>query len=414
MRICMLVYYYWPEKAGGAESQCRKLSKALVDRGHQVTVLTSLGDSSLLREEFDDEVHVIRLPIFESWFKSRKASTSSKHDNCFEYSGGNVGGDSEGGGKPSFVRSFLGQIAANSVRYLNILVFYCSLVLCLKKRKNQFDTLHVHTADWIAGTATLAGKIFGIAVICKGADTPVFPELVCVPARSFIDRYRKRPQFIALTDAMADDLCANGVYEDKITVIPNGVKIPTTIADPSSNSNFLFLGNFSQTAAHKGFDIIVKAWRNVIAQEPNARLIMAGGGDYAEWQELAYRYKIEDSISFPGYCSDIQSLFMKSCCLLLPSRKEGISNALLEAQSFGLPAIVSDLPGNREVVISGKTGVIVPVNSSSALSDAILTMYRDATMRGAYGLAARERIETNFSIQSVAERVEAVYSRFLM
>ncbi|MCI5195756.1 MAG: glycosyltransferase, partial [Candidatus Electrothrix sp. AW5] len=131
------------------------------------------------------------------------------------------------------------------------------------------------------------------------------------------------------------------------------------------------------------------------------------------WQQLARKLGCLDSIEFAGYQADLAPFFRKSCCLLLPSRKEGISNALLEAQSWGLPAIVSDIPGNREIVLHEINGLIVPVENSDALAAACIYILDNPLLREKYGYAARKRIEELYSMERIADLTVNLYKELL-
>ena len=240
---------------------------------------------------------------------------------------------------------------------------------------------------------------------------PVFPPLRAVPLAACCDRWRRKPHFIALTQAMKDDLLRNYVPANKITVIPNGVPVSAQTALVEKNNHFLYIGNFSQSAAHKAFDVLLKAWAAFHQQRPTPRLLLLGGGDAEPWQMLARQLGCADSVDFLGYQTCLPPFFEQSCCLLLPSRKEGIANALLEAQSWGIPAIVSDIPGNRAVVEHQKNGLIVPVGDSKTLAEAMLHLYDSPELHKKYGAAARKRMEEIFALDTVADQTVALYQQ---
>ncbi|MCI5127286.1 MAG: glycosyltransferase family 1 protein [Candidatus Electrothrix sp. AS4_5] len=414
MRICMLIYSYWPHKVGGAENQCRRLSSELAALDKEITVLTGRHEIDWSVKEKEGKVLIRRIATFETLLKKIKMffgkhKTQDIHNPCCVKE--KILNDAvQSTGK---ITGTLAGLAAWLVRYLNIFFFCTHAFLFFLFNRSSFVLIHVHTAEWIAGLAAFSGKFFNIPVVCKGADMPVFPPLHAVPLSTCCDIWRRKPHFIALTQAMKDNLVQNGVSDNRITVIPNGVKLPDRTATPSRNSHFLYIGNFSQSAAHKSFDILIEAWAKIHRLRPDTKLFMLGGGNADEWTALADSLGCDDSIEFLGYRKKLTPFFLQTCCLLLPSRKEGISNALLEAQSFGLPAIVSDIPGNREIILHEINGLIVPVENSDALAAACIHLLDNPLLREKYGYAARKRIEELYSMERIADLTVNLYKELL-
>ena len=405
MRVCMLSYYYWPRPTGGAESQCRKLSTALAARGHECTVLTIRHVWADPARQLENGVRIVRLPIVET-FLCRNRQVLGLRKNATSLAVPPTAQANQPAGRLKDTLAFL-------LKYSNSLAFIIATLCYLAYYRKEIDILHVQTAEWIAGLAAWAGKLFSIPVLCKGSNIPVFPEQQAIPCAAFFNAWRRKPHFIALTSAMREDMLNNGVPARYINVIPNGVELPARTIAVEQNRDFLYIGNFSQSAAHKGFDVLLAAWAIFHRLRPEPRLIMLGGGDASPWQCLATQLACAESIDFAGYQTDISPYFLSACCLLLPSRKEGISNALLEAQSWGIPAIVSDIPANQAVVSQQQNGLLVPVGDSKALAAALLRFSEEPDFRRTCGTAARQRMEDCFSMDSVATRTLALYQQLL-
>lgn len=404
----MLTYYYWPVPAGGAENQCRRLAGVLTERGHQCLILTCRCRSADIRQDEENGVAIVRIFSLELFLEFLQSLRNKKKALQEEKRGSRSSSATD---EQTVFQQKISKNINSCIRFCNIAVFSLAALFFLFRRHRLFDIIHVHTADWIAGVAAFAGKLFKLPVICKGADMPVFPPLQAVPLAACCDGWRRKPHFIALTSAMKDDLMRNAVPESRITIIPNGVPVPAQTAAVEKNSHFLYIGNFSQTAAHKAFDVLLEAWAMFHHQRPVPRLLLLGGGNAEPWQTLARQLGCAESVDFLGYQTCLPPFFEQSCCLLLPSRKEGIANALLEAQSWGIPAIVSDIPGNRAVVEHQKNGLIVPVGDSKVLAEAMLHLHDSPELRKRYGSAARKRMEEIFALDTVADQTVALYQQ---
>ena len=138
-----------------------------------------------------------------------------------------------------------------------------------------------------------------------------------------------------------------------------------------------------------------------------------GGGDlFEETRRLAQTCVARDRIHLPGFDRPEKWLAWADC-FVLPSRREGLSNALLEAMAAGLPCIANDIPPNREVLDDGKAGVLVPVENCDALEAAMRDMVEDDGMARRFALKAKERAERCYSIRAVADRYVNLYESLL-
>ena len=114
-----------------------------------------------------------------------------------------------------------------------------------------------------------------------------------------------------------------------------------------------------------------------------------------------------------GSRNDIPDLLSASDIGLLCSHEEGFSNAILEGMAAGLPMVVTDVGGNSEAVVNGKTGVVVPARQPAALGQAILELAKDSKRRKEFGGAGRARVEAEFSLEKSVEGYEEVYGSLL-
>lgn len=129
-------------------------------------------------------------------------------------------------------------------------------------------------------------------------------------------------------------------------------------------------------------------------------------------EELAAWHRTGD-IEWLGPRKDVPELLRASHIATLPSYREGLPKSLMEAMSVGLPVVVTDVPGCRELVEDGVTGLLVPPKNPDALAVAIARLVGDATLRTRLGTAARALIKREFSTEEVCQRTLSVYRAML-
>jgi glycosyltransferase involved in cell wall biosynthesis len=192
--------------------------------------------------------------------------------------------------------------------------------------------------------------------------------------------YRRADGVICQTQAMADDLAAElGVRRNRLAVLPNPVDLEEirNCAEPNPalctgpGPHLLAVGRLSR---EKGFDLLLGAMAMVREKFPTADLLIAGGGPEAAALKAQCRaLGLEGAVRFAGPISHPWSLFPAATLFVLPSRHEGLPNALLEAAAGGLPIVA--LPGSGGVVdlLHAQPGVrLAPEISAEALAASLL------------------------------------------
>ena len=406
----MVVSQFPPAHCGGAEMQCWQQARALVARGHEVTVLTEWFVWNSARREMKDGVEIRRLGFFlpvtfcvrriHRWLRLRISPPRVDRPDPFSADHSPREVDN--------IRRFRWLAPFEWLGHLSFIFETAVGVWCHQIRA---DIVHVHESHWVAGFAQWIAEQVGVPVFCKEACGEVlkWPGARDVPWLEVWKRRRMKCRYIAITPHIRMELERAGVGTDQIDEIPNGVDIPKAMGTPGSQEAVVYAGNFSQGAVYKAFDILLQAWGEVHRQEPRMRLRLFGGGGVERWKQVAEREGCGDSVEFAGQTSNLSQEFLKAGFLVLPSRVEGLSNVLLEAQAAGLPAVVSDIGGNVAVVENRKNGVVVPVGDARALANAMLELFRSPELRAQMGHEARIRIQEAFSIQKVAEQLEAAY-----
>lgn len=166
----------------------------------------------------------------------------------------------------------------------------------------------------------------------------------------------------------------------------------------------------------KGVGEFVEAARHLKTEGVEARFALAGAPDpgnrAAIPEETLHAWATEGAIEYLGFQDDIPALFRKSAIVCLPSYREGLPKALLEALAAARPIVTTDVPGCRETVIPGVNGLLVPAQDPSALAAALGALLRDPSRRIAMGAAGRLLAETEFSNSRVIAETLKVYRDF--
>ena len=144
-------------------------------------------------------------------------------------------------------------------------------------------------------------------------------------------------------------------------------------------------------------------------------LLIAGSGPLAEsLQAEGERLRLSDRVRFLGADENIRRLYNAADGFVMSSHYEGLSIALLEAASMGLPAVVTDVGGNAEVVTDGVTGYVVEPGNQASLAAAMEKLQSaPAEARRSFGRAAREHCQKAFSIETIVDRWIELYQSFL-
>ncbi len=185
---------------------------------------------------------------------------------------------------------------------------------------------------------------------------------------------------------------AQWVPPDRLRFAPNVLVPPAERRPPARREPSILI--VARLAAHKSHDVLPDALALLPADLDGWRLAIVGTGD--EDQRLrnhARRLGVADRVDWHGSTDDPSPFYRHCEIFALPSRYEGLPNALLEAMSFGLPPIVSDAaPGPLEVVHHGTTGLVVPTGDPGALASAIEVLARTPELRQRLGDAARREV----------------------
>lgn len=205
-----------------------------------------------------------------------------------------------------------------------------------------------------------------------------------------------------------------GVAAEKVRVIPgSGLDIRRFPYRAAKDSAPIMVCYSGRMLHDKGVSEFVWAIDHLVGQGVPVQGVLMGKIDSDNPSGMTAR-ELQDliasgAVSWLGERDDVIGVLSDCDIAVLASYREGLPKSLLEAASVGLPLVATDVPGCREIVQHGVTGLLVPARDAQALADAIRTLATSAEMRGRYGSAARELVERCFSIDVVVPEVLALY-----
>lgn len=283
----------------------------------------------------------------------------------------------------------------------------------------------------IVQTFNIDSDIFG-TIIAKFSGVPVV-----ISSRRDLGTYRKKrhlmvsrvthkyvSHFLAVCHAVARNLSEREkIAANQITTIYNGFDFADLAKVDQSRvtalrkrfnigSNAFVIGNVSHFRPEKGYHIFFAAVRKVRSLIPDLRVIAVGAGEplLGEFKHEIEKEGLENCVFLTGYAPNVLDyLSVMDICCLTPVSNEGFSNALLEQMAMGIPVIATDVGGNREAIVHGKSGLIIPPNDVNALADAIMNLYKNKKLRKSFGENAKRRIESKFVVDKMVEQMEQFY-----
>jgi len=284
------------------------------------------------------------------------------------------------------------------------------------------DIVHTHLAysDALGG---IAARSLGLPTVSTIHVMHIDPGWRESAREQLIRRVRQRcaARTVFVSDAARQAFLARtGTPPERAVTVHNGV-----IAEPRPGAgervraelgiaaDATVVGMLSVLRPGKGHEEAIAAVRELRAEHPDLRLLIAGDGPLRAEHERAAA-DLGDAVVFAGYRDDAMAVLDSVDVLLHPSHFDAFPTALLEAMSASVPIVASAVGGIPEIVVDGETGALVDgAPSPAAIADGLRPLIADAALRSRYASAGRVRYEQRFTALDWALRTRALYDAVL-
>lgn len=296
-------------------------------------------------------------------------------------------------------------------------------------RTSSYSIVHTHTSKG-GFIGRLAAKVAGIPIIVHTAHGFAFHEFSSIATL----------QFYAALERMAAHWCDKIITvsnfhrewalklkiapPEKIVAIQNGIsadRLKVTCpfhqvrAELGVSSEETLIVTFGRLAPQKGLEYLIRSLPYVINQASNrVKVILVGEGPLRTYLEaLALSTGVSSHVRFIGFRKDIADILNAADIVVLPSLREGLSVALLEAMAMAKPIVTTAIGSNKEVIEHGKTGLLVPPRDPCAIAQAIISLLSNRNLRMRLGAASKETFKAKFTEDKMLKQTWEAYSQLI-
>ncbi len=371
MKVLFIIRYFHPF-VGGTEKQALSLASHLVANGIDVTILTSRFRYSWPRAEHIQNVRVIRVP-------------------------------------------------SPRIKVIGAMVFLTCLACYLIRYKNHYSIIHTFQIGYTSFMSILLALVLRIPSLIKLASSGCGGDIQRARrttwGKLFLLMAKKATRIIAVSESVKKELMEEHVHSAVIESIANGVDLE--LYEPymdklamrrrlkiPDKKTIIFTGRLSP---EKGVDFLLRSFAQLVQSQPCQLVIIANGPEKRNLVRLIAEHNLDGSVLLISSMKEVAPYLKASDLFVLPSRFEGLSNALLEAMACGLPVISTRVGGSRDNIKDGVNGLIVEIDATDQLRDAMERVLCDRQLAATLGANARAAVEAKHDMKGIANAYINLY-----
>lgn len=290
-------------------------------------------------------------------------------------------------------------------------------------RREKFDVVHTHDL-WSNLMGVPAARLARVPAIVSSRRDLAHFDWYQGKRRHWLRRIQNLSGVVlANATPIRDALISEDRFApEKLRVIHNGVdtekfqRAPRDRArlfpDVGNEMLVVLVGNMHSDV--KGHPWLIAAAPTVVREFPEVRFVFAGDGELRPtFAAQVAQLGLESTFKFLGRRSDIPEILASCDLAVLPSRAEGLPNAVLEYMAAGLPTIASRVGGMAELIQDGVTGLLVPAEDANALAGALLQFLRDPEQARQIANNGQRFAVENFSFERLIREIDELYGELL-
>ncbi len=372
---------YFPPRAGGVEHYSYHISKNLLGRGHDVSVITC-GDKYI--EEDLEGINVLRI-------RNRVSLSNTPLDP----------------GLLSSISEILRRENFDLVNAHTPVPFYADMAAIASRRMKIPFVLTYHNDvikdSWPLRTLSSIYNRTLLQLTLRSSDRIITPSPYVYNESEMINEFIERTVWIPPGVDTEVYKPGKGDWKSK-----HGL--------PENSKIILFVGAMNRGHTHKGVDVLLKAFSMI--KDEDTYLVLAGTGDMIpDYKRISESLGIINRTLFTGFMDEeaLIDLYRASDMLVLPTLNiaEGFGMVLIEANACGKPVIGSRVGGIKYVVRDGETGLLVPPGDPEALADAIRRLIEDPEKAEVMGQNGRKMVEENYTWKRSSRITEKIFQEVI-
>ena len=214
------------------------------------------------------------------------------------------------------------------------------------------------------------------------------------------------------------------VPEDKMVVIKNGINFEAFEAEASLDegiddlgldSSGPVIGTLARLHRQKGLPYLFRAAQIIRESIPEASVWVVGGGPlFEDLNRLVEKLGLKETVCLLGERQDIVKILSRFDVFVLPSLWEGLPYSLLEASALAKPVVATDIPGVREIIKHGETGLLVPVRDSERLAQAVVQLLRERERASRFGQNLKNATRNEFNLSQMLQKTQGLYLKLAL